>query len=179
MSERDRLRTLIAEQGGKIRKIVFSKPRNPEILRVTATPITLSGVRAFQLETLQSDNKAVHRNLSLDEAPDRLADLALSDFSQTNLLFTAGEVQVKVSAKGKITLSGRVDPDAADAAPRSHNREKNYLLDAAKHPDFLHALGFATKRATFSTKNARNIGRSTAFWSFWTTSTTVCRLKGR
>ena len=42
-----RLSALIADNADKIRKIVYSKPQDPEILRVTARPIVLSGARAF------------------------------------------------------------------------------------------------------------------------------------
>lgn len=143
---RERVEMLIREQGQKLRKIVFSKPTAPGIEKATVRPVSVGGKTVLQIETLTADHKATHQNLTPMEAPERLSKMATEDYGQTNLIFTSGEVQVRLSTKGKITVTGSVKADAPDAVPLSHNREKQYLIDAAKYPEFLSALGVCDEK---------------------------------
>ena len=98
-------------------KAVFSKSRDKTVSRVTLTLKRVKGETVLQLETLRVANvadtevngkkpvQASHENLTLTDAPAKLADLAVS-FDQINLMTTAGSCELRRAKSGKETLLG-------------------------------------------------------------------------
>ena len=128
-----------------LKKAVFSKPQDKSVVRSVARIFAKKGGESFvQLETFTSDNKALHKNLSITEAPEYLAELALSQYSQTNIVAMSGECEIKISKKGKIFISDKiVYSDKAEIS--DHNRSKNYILASAPgHEKFLELLGICS-----------------------------------
>ena len=124
-----------------LKKAIFSKPSDKSTVRTVARIFAANdGKRFVQLEVFTFDNKALHKNLSIEEAPLVLSLMATEQFAQTNVIAQNGQCEIKISKKGKIFVSDKiVYSDAADA--QSHDRSKKYLLSDA---DFLVPLGISS-----------------------------------
>ena len=113
------LATLIADTASAeiLSKAVFSKSSDKTVSRVTLTLKRVKGETVLQLETLRVADvadtavngkkpvQASHENLSMADAPARLAAMALQ-FDQVNLMTTAGNAELRRSKGGKETLLG-------------------------------------------------------------------------
>ena len=126
----------LAASTGRLRRAVFSKPRDASVLRTVVTLRRLGDRVAAQAETLRTDNKAVHENIAPEDAA-RFASLA-EGYAQVNLLTTAGDCELRVSKSGKCTLTGGdrlLSALRASEAPTveiaGNNRQKTYIL---RHP---------------------------------------------
>ena len=115
-------------------KAVFSKCRDKTVSRATLTLKRVKGEVALQLETLRTADaadtevnkkkpvQATHENLSPDEAPARLEELA-AEFDQINLMTTLGSCEFRRSKGGKETLSGGAPIRKALDTPASGGSE--------------------------------------------------------
>ena len=141
-------------------KAVFSKSRDKTVSRVTLTLKRVKGETVLQLETLRVANvadtevngkkpvQASHENLTLTDAPAKLADLAVS-FDQINLMTTAGSCELRRAKSGKETLLGATPIQKAldggsDKTPvkitvGGNDKAKNRILSGAE--PFLIELG--------------------------------------
>ena len=113
------LATLIADTASAeiLSKAVFSKSSDKTVSRVTLTLKRVKGETVLQLETLRVADvadtavngkkpvQASHENLSMADAPERLADM-VQQFDQVNLMTTAGNAELRRSKGGKETLLG-------------------------------------------------------------------------
>ena len=113
------LATLIADTASAeiLSKAVFSKSRDKAVSRITLTLKRVKGETVLQLETLRVADvadtavngkkpvQASHENLSVADAPERLADM-VQQFDQVNLMTTAGNAELRRSRGGKETLLG-------------------------------------------------------------------------
>ncbi len=141
-----------AAENSTLRKIVFSKSRDKNILKRTAIVVSGKNGKFFQLETFTKDNKALHTNIPLDKAYEQLAGMALDDFMQTNILTTAGECEVKISKSGTVYIGNKIKPGGIKIAPISHNRQKDYILDNYLKEKFLQKLGICDKNGRIHDK---------------------------
>jgi len=157
MEPQEKLRQMLthALHTHSLKKLILSRASDPAILRTEGRLITIKSQTVLQLESFLSDGKAIHRNLSLDSAPNVLLDL-LASYRQLNLITTAGSAEARISSKGKLLVSGKIG--AGDSVtPASHNREKQTFLREGICYDYLVALGvtdengrvFDKKRAKF------------------------------
>jgi SAM-dependent methyltransferase len=150
------LSRFLTENLEKIQKITFSKPVCQTILRAQAKPIRISGEVVWQVETFTSDQKALHTNLPLQEAVDRLVRDGLFQFLQVNIVFTLGNAEWKISNKGKVIFLSHLSSQAEKATVASHNQEKQYLLNAKEHPEFLHLLDVCDEKGrVYDRKSAK------------------------
>ena len=144
MNEKEQIISIFSRvlENSCLKKAVLSKACNKNIVRTVARVFAKKDGESFvQLETFTSDNKALHKNLSISEAPEYLAELTLSQYLQTNIVGAKGECEIKISKKGKIFISDKiVYSDKAEVS--SHNREKSYILDRAP---FLELLGISNQ----------------------------------
>ncbi len=134
-----RLCCLLCEAAGRglLKKAVFSKPGDATVVRAVLTLRKLGGGVAAQLETLKSDNKALHENISPDDRA-RFATL-IDGFGQVNLITTVGTCELRRSKSGKITLIGGdtlekalCAKDAPQVSIEANNRQKHYILDGSE-----------------------------------------------
>lgn len=123
----------LAACGKRLKKAVFSKPRDAVVVRAVLTLRTVGGRTVAQMETFTADNKALHENIPTDDAA-RFSSLAAS-FGQVNLLTTAGDCELRVSKSGKATLLGGEKlaralsgTDAPTLSVGDNNRRKQYIL---------------------------------------------------
>ncbi|MBO4265084.1 MAG: methyltransferase [Clostridia bacterium] len=145
---------------GSFKKAVFSKSACDEVIKASAEAVKIKGETMIQLEIFRKDGKAHHKNIDVPSAAEQLCEFA-KGFSQTNLLTQRGNVEVRVSKKGKATFIGKLssEPIGGNCAleKHDHDREKNYILSPEKTYPFLTKLGvcdengriFDKKRAKF------------------------------
>ena len=137
---------ILSAQKGALRKAVLSKPKNKQIIKAVASPIILGDNLCLQVEYFQSDNKAIHKNIRLnDDAHRELVSIA-NEFCQINLLTSHGDCEYKESNKGKkILLGGEKllkkisEAQSSSVGISTNNKEKNYILSGAE--PFLIRLG--------------------------------------
>ncbi len=146
-----RMGELIALAAGErmLKKVVFSKPRDPAVRRTVIT-LRRIGVRtAAQAETFTADNKAFHENMEIDNAA-RFAEFC-EGFGQVNLITAVGECELRRAASGRVTLIGgdklarALQKGGADACPiDGNNRTKQYILSG--NEPFLRLLGVSDEK---------------------------------
>ncbi len=153
MSARAELTDLIkvSFEASALKRIVLSKCEDKERKRLTVRPCTHKGKLLFAFEEQMSDGKALHRNLSYEEAIVALEE-ALLHYGQVNLLTAAGDVEYRRSKKGSEVLLGGArlrsalsgdGTSFADALTETLERSKNYILSG--NEEFLKHLGVSDK----------------------------------
>ncbi|MBQ7343647.1 MAG: SAM-dependent methyltransferase [Clostridia bacterium] len=133
-----------------IKKLVFSRPKESEISKVSARLVLHRGRRMLAFEYSLPGNTVSHKNVGEGELESFLSEL-LGEYSQANLLTTAGDVEWKVSKSGKEALLGqdklknKLDSEAVgfEAAIEALDNKKNYLLSGSE--TFLIKLGISDK----------------------------------
>ena len=125
--------TVTAARGGRLRRVVLSKPDDKACVKCGITLRRVGGNDVLQAETLRADNKALHENLPLT-ALDRLTEV-MRGYAQINLLTTAGDCELRRSKGGKQTLTGDRKLEAElskESAPTQatigNNRQKQRIL---------------------------------------------------
>ena len=123
-------------EGLSLTRAVLSKPRSRELpAKVTVDPVELRGETAYRFTTHLGD-RATHENLGADGARERLGTL-LADYGQALLQTADADWQVL----GETVLRR---PPTRAAAPRAHDRKKQYLLEEGIPVPFLVELGVMT-----------------------------------
>ena len=141
---------ILSARKGVLRKAVLSKPKNKETVKAVASHISLGDNLCLQIEYFQADNKAIHKNVKLDDdACTALVQIA-STFCQINVLTSVGDCEYKESSKGKKILLGGdklikklKSTEAVSPVTATNNKEKNYILDGSE--PFLVRLGVSDK----------------------------------
>ena len=122
-----------------LKKAVFSKPSGGEMVKATVTLKSISGETVLQIESFHSDNKAKHTNVRFGE--NEPISALIEQFSQINLITTAGDCEFKRSKSGNTALlrgeklekalfgDGNGAPKVfARVTPTTNNKNKNYIL---------------------------------------------------
>ncbi len=133
-----------------IKKLVFSRPRGTEVQRVSGRLVAHRGQRMLVLEYSLRDNTVSHRNIREDALRQTVLELA-DEYSQINLITTAGECEWKISKGGKEALLGTErlksrlagESTAFESAIGSLDNKKKHILSGDE--DFLKALGISDK----------------------------------
>ena len=154
-AELDKLEGLVATHCSALRKVVFSKPNDADTVKAEAIPVNLRGEVVMQISRYMKDGKALHENVAPDAFPAKVREMA-EGYGQINLLSAGCEVQVRCTKKGKWLYSGKIAADTQAAQVKSHNKEKNYLIDAQQHSAFLSRLGVCDENGrVFDKKRAK------------------------
>ena len=133
-----------------IRKIVFSRPIAGEAVKASARLCAHRGRKLLAIEYSFPSGTVSQENISDGELEVKLSELILNH-KQVNLLTALGDVEYKISKKGKEALlgaealKGRLSGDRPkfEAAIEALDKEKSYLLGGDE--DFLIALGISDK----------------------------------
>ncbi|MBE6685854.1 MAG: SAM-dependent methyltransferase [Ruminococcaceae bacterium] len=144
-----------------LKKIVLSKAVNKGIVKSVAKLITIKNELYLQIESFYTDGKAVQRNIKAEEAPDALVLMVGHEYKQMNIITTAGECQIKVSGKGKVTVLDRIKDKGEAVEVSGHDRKKQHIISSTEPIDFLFELGvkdengrvFDKKRSKFKQIN--------------------------
>lgn len=125
-----------------------------DFLKVKVRPVLSGGKIHIQSEEFRG-KQAFHKNMSISEAADYMAELVKKSFKQAQLETESWSGQILVSKKGKASV--KVKKKAAQAALKStelehawksgltHNRKKRYILEEGIVVPFLVDLGVQTK----------------------------------
>ncbi|MBE6633485.1 MAG: SAM-dependent methyltransferase [Ruminococcaceae bacterium] len=148
---------LLAARRRALKKAIFSKPDQREQLKTVVTLRAVGGREVLQAECFTADNKAIHKNLTVEEATDALALLA-SSHGQVNLLTTAGDCELRRSKNGeRFTLLGdeklerRLRADAVEAlSVEGNDRGKQRILSG--NEPFLRHLGVSDQNGRIHDK---------------------------
>ena len=133
-----------------LKKLVFSRPKKSEISKVAARLVSHRGRRMLAFEYSLPGNTVSHKNVGEAELGSFLSEL-LDEYSQANLITTAGDVEWKLSKSGKEALLGqdklKNQLEGAtigfEAAIEALDNKKNYLLSGSE--TFLVKLGISDK----------------------------------
>ena len=152
--EKEQIKDIIKDTVEKntLKKIVFSKPRDKGIVRCVCAPFMKKDGLYFQCESFTKDNKALHKNIPLEDAYSTLADHAIKDYMQTNILTSSGECEIKVSKSGSIYIGNRIKAGGSAVIPMLHNKEKKHILDSYLSEPFLYKLGITDKNGRIHDK---------------------------
>ncbi len=128
-----------------LKKIILSKPADKNIIKSVASLVNIKDELYLQIETFTADGKAIHKNIKAADAPDALSLMVGHEYKQINVLTTAGEAQIKVSGKGKITVLDRIKDKGEAVKVQGHDRKKQYMISSTEPVDFLYELGVKDK----------------------------------
>jgi SAM-dependent methyltransferase len=108
------------------------------ISKVDIRPVTIKEKHQYQI-TEQTENKALHRNIDLNDCLDIIRNELLPQFKQAVLFTTKGDYHLLTNKKGETAIKS--SPPSKKIAPLSHNRQKNYILPENQPLPFLIELG--------------------------------------
>lgn len=141
-----------AANDGTLKKIVLSKPVDKSVLKRAVIIAKVGGALKYKLETFTKDNKAFHELLPLDSGAEVIAESALSEFMQTNIITTSGECEIKRSKSGSIHIGNRIKPGGERFAAEAHDKLKRRILDEYLNEPFLKSLGICDKNGRIHDK---------------------------
>ncbi len=152
MTAEERLGQIILTVAARdtMRRLTFSKPREDKPPRITARVVNARGRVYMAFEETLADGKVRHFAVSPAEWEETIFSL-IASYGQVNLSSGAGDVELRTSKRGKVTLIGATPVEAhlaGDATPFERfsediNRRKNYIL--AGNEPFLIRLGVSDK----------------------------------
>ena len=169
MSPDEAAAELISLAAGKniLKKAVFSKPADKNVLRMVATPKIIGKRQMLQAEYFMSDNKALHKNIDLEELSETLPEL-IGAFSQINIISTAGDAELRRSKSGKATLIGgarlfsAITKDSADKVTVGGNDRKKERILTGDEP-FLVLLGVSDENGRIYDKKRSKFNQINRF----------------
>lgn len=150
MSKRDVILSIVTEEltARTLEKIVFSRPYDKKIKKATVKLFKKREDVYCQIERFTSDNKSIHENIALADASQKLLAMATEEFVQTDIFSKNGFCEILASKNGHIHIADKRKKSEAVKVfeVASHNREKQYLLDAKLHAPFLSLLGVCDEK---------------------------------
>ena len=128
----------------KLVHATISQPRQKsnELKRIKLKPVEIKGQYMIQLEN-QLERILKHENVPLDQMATKLEDI-FNDFRQIHAQFSDETVQIQLSKKNKVFWKSD-KKEKVTPINLSHNRKKQYLLDADTPHPFLIRLGVQTE----------------------------------
>ena len=132
-----------------LKKLVFSKPSDSEIKKISARLVAHRGKRMLSLELSLPGDTVSHKNIAEENIARDIEEYVLG-YSQINIISTLGDAEYKRSKKGKDTLIGfdKLKRKLSGEAPSFEraieelDKKKSYILS----PDepFLKRLGISS-----------------------------------
>ena len=133
-----------------LKKLVFSRPTEGEVQKVSGRLCAHRGRRILALEYSLPGNTVSHKNVPQESLGEVIAEL-LDGYKQANLITTLGEAEWKVSKSGKEALLGgdalmrklEGEAPAFERAIEALDNKKSYILSGSE--EFLIRLGISDK----------------------------------
>ena len=141
---------LLAFKREALKKLVFSRPIEGEIQKVSGRLCAHRGRRILALEYSLPGNTVSHKNVPEESVGEVVAEL-VGGYKQANLITTLGEAEWKVSKSGKEALLGgdalmrkmSGEAPAFERAIEALDNKKSYILSGSE--EFLIRLGISDK----------------------------------
>jgi hypothetical protein len=131
-----------------LKKLIFSKPKDTEIAKISGRLVSHRGRRTLALELSLPGNTVSHRNVSENMLSEELLPF-FEGYAQVNLITTAGDAEWKSGKKGEVILGGDAlmrrltgASQKFESAIESLDKKKNYVLRGDE--EFLKALGISS-----------------------------------
>ena len=130
----------------RLKQLILSNSKDKEkILKVKIRPVLLKDKLVFQ-ESAYIGTKVFHENYQAAEITEKVLQYMQNDFKQAEVETMDFRAVVLVSKKGKVTVKKHMLKDAvSQAVDMSHNRKKQYVLEANQPIGFLVDLGVQNK----------------------------------
>ena len=133
-----------------IKKLVFSRPNESEVTKISCRECAHRGQRILVMEYSLPGNTVSQKNLSEAALSDSLSPL-FDEYGQVNLITTMGDAERKITKKGAEVFLGAdalkrklsFDAPAFESAIEELDRKKNYLLSGDE--EFLKRLGISSR----------------------------------
>ena len=150
-----------------LKKAVFSKPQDRNVLRMVATLKVIGKKQMLQAEYFMRDNKAIHKNIDLSELRTALLDI-VPTFSQINVISTAGDCELRRSKSGNSTVIGgnkliaAINKNDADKVELIGNDRKKERILKGDEP-FLVLLGVSDENGRIYDKKRSKFNQINRF----------------
>ena len=133
-----------------LKKLVFSRPVDSEVQKVSGRLCAHRGRRVLALEYSLPGNTVSHKNVPEESVDEVIAEL-LDGYKQANLITSLGDAEWKVSKGGKEALLGgdalmrkmSGEAPAFERAIEALDNKKSYILSGSE--EFLIRLGISDK----------------------------------
>lgn len=113
--------------------------------KIKIRPVLLKDKMMFQV-TRYEGKKVLHENMEAEEVKDYVADAAVNSYKQTQVVTANGQGTILSGKKNTATVKYKEGKTQVRvAAPVSHNRKRNYILQEGVAIPFLVDLGVMTK----------------------------------
>ena len=137
---KDEIRSRVFGEG--FMKLVQSVRRNGKVFRIAMRPVEIGGRTLFQAE-MTDDGQVRVKNLERAAAESGLEEIIAQKGARDMHLMTAkGDLHVRVSRKGRVTVSRSAEMDRV-AVVKPHDRVKNLPLASFDSAAYLRAVGLA------------------------------------
>lgn len=140
-----------AVNGGRLRKAVFSKPKNKNEIKAVAELFIRNGEERVKLQTFLKDGKALQKIYARTEFISEFAARAYDSYRQISLVGGKRSLEILISEKGSVRFSGDLGEETV-ALRESQDKEKNYILTKENGRAFLSALGILGKNGEIHDK---------------------------
>lgn len=135
--------------GESLKKLIFSRPTDSEITKVSCRLVAHRGRRFLAMEFSLPGDTVSHKNVGEDDIENEIY-LLLNGYKQANLLTTLGDAEWKLGKGGKEALLGadrlkkKMSGEKPDfeSAIESLDKKKNYILNG--NEKFLIKLGVSS-----------------------------------
>lgn len=129
-----------------LRKLVFSKPKDTDVSKISARLVCHRGKRHLALELSLPGNTVSQKNISEEKIVSEIEPL-FESYCQVNLICTMGEAEWKSGKKGEVVLGGdalkrKIEGGGFISGIQSLDRQKNYILSGDEM--FLKKLGISS-----------------------------------
>jgi hypothetical protein len=127
-------------------RLIVSKPlaKDAPWAKVTVRPVEIKGERRLQFSFFDGRHDT-SKNLGRRAAARQLDELLDAPFGQFHLLAGTGDIQVRISKHGKITVRRTRASRPADAPDLAHDRTKEHPLPADARDPLLLELGIVDR----------------------------------
>ncbi len=115
------------------------KSKQYEVDKLKIRPVQIKNEVLYQVSSF-TGTKVLHKNLTLEELKGSLEVELTENFSQGQFVGEKEDANILVSKKGQVTVKFKIH-EVRKKESLSHNRKKEYLIEAGTPVDFLVELG--------------------------------------
>ena len=128
----------------ELERLIISNPKNKDIeyKKIVVRPVLIKNEVLYQFEKY-TEKQVFHSNETLDECQNSVIRF-MEDFRQCDAFTKKKNYVVKISKKGKVFVSSKVNTSISSVI-KEHNRTKNYLIPDGTFIEPLYDLGIFTK----------------------------------
>lgn len=147
-----------------VRAVVSNRRKNQAAKKIVFRPFLEKDRLKFQKEEYRND-QVFHENMEKTTIVEKICTLLQEDYKQLDLQCGERSFSVLVSKKGVSSIREHRE-QSIKKIELSHNRKKNYILDAGEPVPFLIDLGVQTKEGKIVDKKYKKFRQINRFLEF-------------